>query len=137
MRAQVARLGCMAQVSLDLSAKRMADLAESGVDILELLGQSFQSIVDFYSSIEGGLVPCTMKALSGNPSRTPGQSHRLCLRLHLAGCIKGITAYLGTKLMGIYGTLRCASTRSPAMMHSIVQALKGLGDKQLGSSVTA
>ena len=55
----------MAQVSLDLSAKRMADLAESGVDILELLGQSFQSIIDFYRSIEGGLVPRTMMALSG------------------------------------------------------------------------
>ena len=65
MRAQVAWLGCMPQVSLDLSAKRMADLAESGVDILELLGQSFQSIVDFYRRIEGGLVPRTMKALSG------------------------------------------------------------------------
>ena len=55
----------MAQVSLDLSAKRMADLAESGVDILELLGQSFRSIIDFYRSIEGGLVPRTMMALSG------------------------------------------------------------------------
>ncbi|CAK0786079.1 hypothetical protein CVIRNUC_009292 [Coccomyxa viridis] len=53
------------KVSLDLSAKRMADLAESGVDILELLGQSFRSIIDFYRSIEGGLVPRTMMALSG------------------------------------------------------------------------
>lgn len=65
MRGKGDAAGCMAQVSLDLSAKRMADLAESGVDILELLGQSFQSILGFYRSIEVDIVPRAMKALSG------------------------------------------------------------------------
>ena len=68
----------MAQVSLDLSAKRMADLAESGVDILELLGQSFRSIIDFYRSIEGGLVPRTMMALSGTQPSGIFPGHQGC-----------------------------------------------------------
>ena len=89
----------MAQVSLDLSAKRMADLAESGVDILELLGQSFQSIFDFYRRIEGGLVPRTMKALSGVlPCATSLRSLGILTSLAdwnsqynlLAVCIKGL-----------------------------------------------
>ena len=78
----------------DLSAKRMADLAASGVDIVELLGQSFQSIVDFYKSVEGDIVPRTMKALSGLVPcavslRSPGpdQSHRGTLKSHLAGSL--------------------------------------------------
>ena len=53
------------QVSLDLSAKRLADLQKSGVDIVELLGSSFQAIVDFYNNIEQGLIPRTLEALSG------------------------------------------------------------------------
>ena len=53
------------QVSLDLSAKRIGDLARSGVSIVELLGQSFQGIIDFYNSTEGGLEPRIMAALSG------------------------------------------------------------------------
>ncbi len=45
------------QVSLDLSAKRLADLQKSGIDIVELLGESFQSIILFYKNIEHGLAP--------------------------------------------------------------------------------
>ncbi|BDA47248.1 probable feruloyl CoA ortho-hydroxylase 2 at C-terminar half [Coccomyxa sp. Obi] len=53
------------KVSLDLSAKRLADLHKSGVDVVELLGESFQSIIHFYNSIEQGLIPRTLDALSG------------------------------------------------------------------------
>ena len=53
------------QVSLDLSAKRLSDLQKSGVDIVELLGSSFQTVVNFYNNVEQGLVPRTLKALSG------------------------------------------------------------------------
>ena len=53
------------QVSLDLSAKRLADLHKSGIDVVELLGESFQSIIQFYTHIEQGLVPRTLDALSG------------------------------------------------------------------------
>ena len=57
--------GVPLQVSLDLSSKRLGDLARSGVDIKELLGQSFQSILDFYNSNENILEPRIMAALSG------------------------------------------------------------------------
>ena len=52
------------QVSLDLSAKRLGDLARSGVSIVELLGQSFQGILDFYDNNEATLQPRIMAALS-------------------------------------------------------------------------
>ena len=53
------------QVSLDLSAKRLADLHQSGIDVVQLLGESFQSIIQFYNHIEQGLIPGTLEALSG------------------------------------------------------------------------
>lgn len=60
-----ASVGLIMQVSLDLSAKRLADLHKSGIDVVELLGESFQSIIQFYNNIEQGLVPRTLDALSG------------------------------------------------------------------------
>lgn len=53
------------QVSVDLSAKRLADLHKSGIDVVKLLGESFQSIIQFYNHIEEGLIPRTLDALSG------------------------------------------------------------------------
>lgn len=52
-------------MSLDLSAKRLADLHKSGIDVVELLGESFQSIIQFYDHIEQGLLPRTLDALAG------------------------------------------------------------------------
>ena len=79
------------QVSLDLSAKRIRDLDQSGVDIVELLGQSFQGIIDFYKSVEGILEPRIMQALSGpsccarvrRAARSPDLSERLSASGHV------------------------------------------------------